>query len=83
MVSTLDLPLHSLDLSDPSSMSVQRSIFLEDWAISITVCNNKMILITFSQNFVKMIDRDGQQVWSIAKGPDGQLLFKKPCSVKI
>ena len=83
VVSTWDFRLHFLDLSDSSSMSVQRSIFLEDWVISITACNDKMIFIPSIQNYVKMIDQDGQQVWSKEKGPDGQRLFKRPCSVKI
>ena len=83
VLSTLDSQLFFLELSNKSSISIQRSIYVGDRVISITSLNDKMIFIPFGQNYVKMIDQDGQQVWSIAKGPDGQLLFKRPCSVKI
>ena len=83
VLSTLDSQLYFLELSNKSSISIQRSIYVGDRVISITSLNDKMIFIPFSQNYVKMIDQDGQQVWSIAKGPDGQLLFKRPCSMKI
>ena len=83
VVSTWDYKLHFLDLSEPSSISVQRSISLGYWVCSITTSNDKLIFIPCGQKSVKKIDMAGQEVWSISKGPDDQMLFQKPYSLMI
>ena len=84
VVSTYDNKLHNLDISDPSSATVQRSISLGYCVIGMTTYHNKLVVTAWTEpNSVKMIDMNGQELWSVSKGPDNQQMFDKPRNVAI
>ena len=80
VVSTGDKKLHSLDISDPPSPSVQRSVSLGYHVWAITPYSDKLVVTTTSTTppSVRMIDMNGKDVWSVTKGPDNQQLFVTP-----
>ena len=79
VVSREDQKLHYLDISDPPSASVQKSVTLGYIVGAITTYKDKLVVITFSSPpSVRMIDRNGKEVWSVTKGPDNQELFVAP-----
>ena len=76
VVSTGDMKLHFLDISDPPSASVQRSVTLGYSAWGIATYKDKLVVTTFTApRSVRMIDMNGKEVWSVSKGPDNQQLF--------
>ena len=82
IVSTQDKKLHFLDISEPSSVSIQKSLSLNYLVRGITSYNGKLVVTRFDEpQSVKLINMDGQEVWSVSKGPDGQQLFAKPYDV--
>ena len=84
IVSTPDKKLHFLDISEPSSVSIQKSLSLNYWVQGITSYNGKLVVTRFDKpRSVKLINMDGQEVWSVSKGPDGQQLFAKPYDVVV
>ena len=79
VVSTYDEKLHFLDISDPPSVTVQRSLSLGYTARGITPYKDKLVVIAYTTpRSVIMIDRNGKEVWSVTKGPDNQQLFGRP-----
>ena len=79
VVSTRDKTLHFLDISDPSSASVQGSVTLGYIVGSITPCKDKLVVTTrTTPPSVRMIDMNGKEVWSVTKRPDNQQLFAEP-----
>ena len=80
VVSTGDKTLHFLDISNPPSSSVQRSISLGYRVCGITTYKDKLVVTTYTTTppSVRMIDRNGKEVWSVSKGPDNQQLFDTP-----
>ena len=84
VVSTYDNKLHYVDISDPSTATVQRSISLGYWVGGMTTYHDKLIVTSWNEpKSVKMIDMNGQELWSVSKGPDNQQLFDKPYAVVI
>ena len=79
VVSTGDKKLHFLDISNPPSPSVQRSVSLGYMVLGITPYKDKLVVTTHTTpRSVRMIDRNGKEVWSVSKGPDNQQLFVSP-----
>ena len=79
VVSTGDKKLHFLDISNPPSPSVQRSISLGYVVWGITPYKDKLVVTTRTTTpSVRSIDMNGKEVWSVSKGPDNQQLFDKP-----
>ena len=79
VVSTGDKKLHFLDISNPPSSSVQRSVSLSYRVWAITTYKDKLVVTTrTTTRSVRMIDRNGKEVWSVSKGPDNQELFDAP-----
>ena len=82
VVRTGDKTLHFLDISDPPSSSVQRSVSLSYNVLGITAYKDKLVVIAYTGLFsppsVRMIDTNGKEVWSVSKGPDNQQLFVSP-----
>ena len=79
VVSTGDKKLHFLDISDPPSASVQRSVTLgyNVWTVT-PYKDNLVVTADTTPPSVRMIDRNGKEVWSVTKGPDNQQLFDTP-----
>ena len=80
VVSTRDKKLYFLDITDPPSSSVQRSVTLGYSAWGIATYKDKLVVTTTSTTppSVRMIDMNGKEVWSVTKGPDNQQLFDQP-----
>ena len=79
VVSTRDQKLHFLDISDPPSASVQRSVTLVYSAWGIATYKDKLVVTTYTTPpSVRMIDMNGKKVWSVTEGPDYQQLFNRP-----
>ena len=84
IVSTQDNKLHFLDIAGLSSVSIQKSLSLNYWVRGITNYNGKLVVTRFDKpQSVKLINMDGQEVWSVSKGPDSQQLFAKPYDVVV
>ena len=82
VVSTGDKTLHYLDISNPPSPSVQRSVSLGYRVWAITTYSDKLVVTTrTTPRSVRMIDRNGKEVWSVTKGPDNQQLFGAPSHI--
>ena len=84
IVSIRDKTLHFLDITEPSAVSIQKSLPMNYWVVGITSYNGKLVVTRFDEpQSVKLINMDGQEVWSVSKGPDGQQLFAKPRDVVV
>ena len=84
IVSTYDKKLHFLDITEPSSVSIQTSLSLNYWVSGIVSYKGNLVVTKFDEpQSVKLINMDGQEVWSVSKGPDGQQLFTKPYDVVV
>ena len=79
VVSKGDKTLHFLDISDPPTPSVQRSVTLGYSAWCIATYKEKLAVTTrTTPPSIRMIDMNGKEVWSVTKGPDNQQLFVAP-----
>ena len=79
VVGTRDKTLHFLDISDPPTSSVQRSVTLGYTVLGITTYKDRLVVTTYTTpSSVRMIDMNGKVVWSVSKGPDNQQLFDAP-----
>ena len=84
IVSTYDKKLHFLDISEPSAVSIQKTLPLNYWVVGIASYNGELVVTRFDEpQSVKLINMDGQEVWSVSKGPDGQQLFASPYDVVV
>ncbi|MEW8545922.1 MAG: hypothetical protein AB2693_20565, partial [Candidatus Thiodiazotropha sp.] len=82
VVSSYDGELFVLDISDPCAAYVQRSIHLGYWALSMTRCNDSLVLTKWTEpKSVNMIDMEGHELWSVSVDHTGQRLFQKPFSI--
>ena len=83
VVGTRDKTLHFLDISNPPSSSVQRSVTLgyTVWGITTTHKDKLVVTVDTTPRSVRMIDINGKEVWSASKGPDNQQLFDAPCNI--
>lgn len=76
--------LHILDISDPKMISIQKTVELGSMVVGVTSCNDKLVVTVWNEpKSVKMIDINGQEIWSVSTGPDGQIMFKKPYGVAV
>ena len=76
--------VHLMDISEPSSVSIQRTETLNCRVSGISSNNGKLVVTTLDEPpSVKLIGMDGQEVWSVSKGPDNQQLFAKPFEVVV
>ena len=80
VVSTGDMKFHFLDITDPTSASVERSISLGYYVWTVTPYKDKLVVTTRSTTppSVRMIHMNGKEVWSVTKGPDNQELLDTP-----
>ena len=79
VVSTRDKTLHFLDISNPPTSSVQRSVSLGYKVLGITAYKDRLVVTpSTTPRSVRMIDMNGKVVWSVTKGPDNQELFDVP-----
>ena len=79
VVGTRDKTLHFLDISNPPTPSVQRSVALGYTVWAITTYSDKLVVTApTTPRSVRMIDMNGKEVWSVTKGPDNQQLFDRP-----
>ena len=79
VVNTRDKTLHYLDISNPPSPSVQRSVSLGYNVGGITTYKDRLVVTAdTTPPSVRMIDMNGKVVWSVTKGPDNQELFDVP-----
>ena len=79
VVSTGDMKLHFLDITNPPSSSVQRPMQLGYTVWGITSYKDRLVVTArTTPPSVRMIDRNGKEVWSVTKGPDNQQLFDTP-----
>ena len=79
VVSTYDEKLHFLDISNPPSASVQRSVTLGYSAWGIATYKDRLVVTTYTTpTSIRMIDMNGKEVWSVTKGPDNKQLFDTP-----
>ena len=84
VVSTGDKKLHFVDISDPSSASVQRSISLGYWVVGVAAYDDNLVVTRFEEPVgVKLIDMNGRELWSVEKDPGNHMLFDKPYGVVI
>ena len=84
IVSTYDKKLHFLDITEPSSASILKTLSHNYWVSGIASYNGKLVVTRFDEpQSVKLIDMDGQEVWSVSKDPDSQQLFAKPRDVVV
>ena len=79
VVSKGDKTLHFLDISNPPTTSVQRSVSLGYKVWAITTYSDKLVVTAdTTPPSVRMIDMNGKEVWSVSKDPDNQQLFVAP-----
>ena len=68
-----------LKVSDLSALSVQMSVPVDYWIISLAVCNNNLVIISNTNPVsVKMIGIYGHEIWSTSLDIGGQPLFQAP-----
>ena len=79
VVSTRDKTLHYLDITNPPTSSVQRSVTLGYSACGIATYKDRLVVTArTTPRSVRMIDTNGKEFWSVSKGPDNQQLFVEP-----
>ena len=84
VVSTTD-KLDFLDISTLPTVTIQKSVSMAYTATNITSHSGYIFLSCqwTKPASLKMIDRNGKEVWSLTTGPDNQQLFEKPYGVEI
>ena len=84
VVSTAD-KLHFLDISALPSVKIRYSLSLTYEVTSLISCCGGIVLTSQWTNpaSLKMIDRNGKEVWSLTTGLDNQQLFERPYGVEI
>ena len=77
VLSTWD-ELRLINVTPPSAVLVLRSVSLGYYVNALTVYNNNLVVITRSTvpKSVKMIDQDGNEIWSTSFDPSGQPHFQ-------
>ena len=83
VITTTD-KLYFLDISALPSVKIKKSISVVPCARLASYDGN---IVTASQwtnpACLKMLDRNGKEIWSLTTGPDNQQLFERPYSVGI
>ena len=80
--------LQFLDISNPSSMSVQRNISVDFSTTGLTVFNDHLVLGAYKligegPECVKMVDLNGFEIWSSEHDDNGEDIFGRVDSVVI
>ena len=85
VVSMTDKKLHFLDISKLPTVVIRRSLSLEYVVFCLAPCGDNIVVATRQKNLpsLKMIDRNGKEIWGISTGPDNQQIFKKPFAIQI
>ena len=85
VVSTVDQKLHFLDISKLPLVTIRKSLSLEYVVFCLAPYGDNSVVATRQTNLpsLKMIDRNGKEIWGISTGPDNQQLFKKPFAIQI
>ena len=85
VVSTADRKLHFLDISKLPTVSIRESVSLEYDVMCLAPCGDNIVVASWETipASLKMIDRNGKEIWSISTGPDNQQLFEWPYAVQI
>ena len=85
VVSTADKKLHFLDISKLPLVSIRKSISLTYPVPCLTPYGDKIVVASRGTKpaSLKLIDRYGNEIWSISTGPDNQQLFELPFAVHI
>ena len=83
VASTVDKKLHFLDITDPSSVAIRKSVTLTYIASRVTTFSG--IVVVASQQTkpasLRMIDGDGQELWCVTE-LDNVQLFEKPSDIR-
>lgn len=84
-VGTDDSKLHMLNISNPANISIDKSVYLNDTASTMTQYKGCLIIIKddFKSPCVKMIDLNGKEKWSVSVDGKGNQLFHQPYSVTV
>ena len=83
VASTNDEKLHILDISDPSSLVIQRSVSLGNRAFSLAPCNYYLVVTQWGEpSCVKIITITGAELLTVSTDHNGQQLFYRPRFVK-
>ena len=85
VISTTDNKLLFLDISALPSVAIRQTVALTCSAGRLTTCSGSIVVACQHSNpaSLKMIDRNGKEIWSISTGPDNQQLFEKPYGVQV
>ena len=85
VVTTKDKKLLFLDISKLPLVAIRKSVSLEYVVFCVAPYGDNIVVAawqTFTAS-LKMIDRNGTEIWGISTGPDNQQLFELPFVVKI
>ena len=84
VVSTVDKKLHFLDISALPMVTFRSSLLLAYMATNMTSCSGNIVLVCQLTDpaSLKMIDKNGKEIWSLTTGPGNQQLFEKPYGVE-
>ena len=74
--------LQFLDISNPASLSVQRTMSVDYSITGMTVCHGNLVISSYKWNedgpeCVRMTDLNGYAVWSAITSPKGEQLFER------
>ena len=85
VVSTVDKKIHFLDISKLPTVSIRKSVSLEYEVMCLAPCGDNIVVASWETNTdsLKMIDRNGKEIWGILTGPDNRQLFEAPYAVQI
>ena len=85
VVSTIDQKLHFLDISILPTVSIRKSVSLGYVVTCLAPCGDNIVVASLMTTppSLKMIDRNGKEIWGISTGPDNQQLFGYPFAVQI
>ena len=76
-VCTDDGEIHILDIADPAAPFFQRSIPLGYDVTGMTLCINNLVVLCWGESEgIKLIDFDGQALWSVTEEHEGRQLFQ-------
>ena len=85
VVSTTYKKLHFLDISKLPLVAIRKSVSLEYEVICLAPYGDNIVVASWYTHTasLKLIDRNGKEIWSISTGPDNRQLFKKPFAIQI
>ena len=83
VVCSVDKKLHFVDISALPLVKIRRSVSIRCLAARLTSCGDNIFVASHQTNpaSLKMIDRNGNDIWDISTGQDNQQLFEKQCGI--